>query len=120
MDKDVAFPYLDQSNSSYLILISLCAFTLVAVILYRIGVLGRVLRVLAATVRVTVRGGFRIWEYLFAWASWPWFLTVVFGVLGAGWLANRFVPMGGAICALALLFMGITACLAYMSIDLER
>ena len=119
MDKDFVFP-LDRSNSSYLVLLSLSALTIVAVILYHVGVLGRVLRVLAAVVRVTIRGGFRIWEYLFGWASWPWFLTVVFGLLGAGCLANRSIPLAGAVCALALLFMGITACLAYMSIDLER
>lgn len=71
-------------------------------------------------VRGSIRRGFLLWERLFAWASWPLLLAITAGLLTVGWAAAGFVPVVTVACALAPLCMGLTACLAYMFIDLER
>jgi HEAT repeat protein len=111
---------LDQVHSSYLILATLAALGLAAGVLFQVGLIGRVLRILGFVVRGSVRQGFLLWQHLFAWASWPLFLAIVLGLLVLGGTAGRHVPGLTVACALVPLFMGVTACLAYMSIDLER
>ena len=71
-------------------------------------------------VRWSTRKGFRLWERLLSWASWPLFLAVVFGFLVVGLLAGWLFPVLKIVCGLVPLFMGATACLAYMFIDQER
>ena len=51
---------------------------------------------------------------------WPLFLAIVLGWLAVGWAAAGSLPGLTVACALAPLFMGLTTCLAYMFIDLER
>src|SRR5579884_2575563 len=111
---------LDEAHSSYSFLATLALLGLVAGALARVGLLGWALRVSGAGVRGGIRLGFRLWERLFAWAPWPVFLAVALGVLGVGWAVGALVPGLRALCGLATLFMGTTACLAYMFIDLER
>ena len=57
---------------------------------------------------------------MLAWASWPVFLAIVFGLLLVGTLAGGPLPAVRVVFGLATLFMGAIACLAYMFIDLER
>ena len=89
-------------------------------VLYQIGLIGWVLRGLGLVVRGGIRKGFRLWERLLAWASWPLFLAIVLGFLVAGGVAGGPLPGLRVVCGLAPLFMGAIACLAYMFIDLER
>jgi hypothetical protein len=111
---------LDQLGSSYLILVTLGLVVIVAGILFQIGLIGWLFNAVGSIIRWTVRKGFQIWERLFAWASWPLFLTVVLSLLGVGWLAAGHLPGLTIICSLSTMFMGLTACLAYMFIDMER
>lgn len=111
---------LNQLDSSYLILFSVAGVVITAAILLYTGLLGWALGGLSRVVRGSVRGGFLLWERLFAWLSWPLFLAIVLGWLAAGWAAAGLLPGLMVVCALAPLFMGFTACLAYMFIDLER
>lgn len=111
---------LDQIHSSYLVVLSLAALALTAGILFQIGLVGWVLRVLGFVVKGTIRQGFLLWARLLSWASWPVFLAVVFGFLVTGMVVGGLVPGLKVFCGLAPLFMGVLACLAYMFIDLER
>jgi HEAT repeat protein len=111
---------LERLDSSYLILISLVLFVITAGITYRVGLLGLILGAVSHMIRSTVHNGFKVWEVLFAWASWPSFLAVVIGAQVLGWCVAGYVPLLTILCALVPLFMGVTACLAYMFIDLER
>src|SRR5258708_2769932 len=109
---------LDQVHSSYLVLISLTALALAAGVLFHFGLIGWLLHVVSLGVRVSIRRGFLPWERLFSWASWPRFLAIVLAFLVAGWLLGGLLPAAQIFCGLAPLFMGTTACLAYMFIDL--
>jgi HEAT repeat protein len=111
---------LDQLGSSYLILLTLALIVIVAGILFQVGLIGWLFNAIGALIRSTVHKGFMIWERLFAWASWQLFLAVILSLLVVGWLASVHFPGLTIVCALATMFMGVTACLAYMFIDLER
>ncbi len=120
MDKTSFFIRLNELDSSYLVLISLAGLGVAATVLFYTGLLGWVLRGLGYVVRGSIRQGFQLWERLFARASWPLFLAIVFGLLTAGRFFAPVLPALTVVCALAMMFMGLTACLAYMFIDLER
>jgi hypothetical protein len=111
---------LDQLHSSYLILFTVAALALAAGILFYIGLLGWVIQILSVVVRGTVRWGFLLWARFLAWARWPVFLAVVLGLLAGGCAAGSAFPGLVIVCGLVPLFMGVTACLAYMFLDLER
>jgi HEAT repeat protein len=111
---------LNQVDSSYLILLSVAGVVIAAAILLYTGLLGWILGGLSHVVRGSIRRGFLLWERLFAWLSWPLFLALVLGLLAVGWAAAGSLSVLTVVCALATLFMGLTACLAYMFIDLER
>ncbi len=111
---------LDQIHSSYLLLATLAVLALAAGILIWVGLLGWLFRVLGFLVGVSIGKGFRLWERLFSWASWPRFLAVVLGFLILGGVGGGLVPGLRILCGLVPLLMGATACLAYLFIDLER
>jgi HEAT repeat protein len=106
--------------SSYKILAGLTALALAVALLYRVGLLGLALGALGAAVRWCVRAGFETWRRLFAWASWPVFLALVLGLIVLGIWADAALPGSAAACGLVVTLLGVTACLAYMFIDLER
>ena len=110
----------DQVRSSTLILLTLAALGLLVGALLWLGVIDWVLGVAGVLIRGGIRAGFRAWERLLAWASWPLFLAVQLGLLAAGAAAAGFLPVLAVACALASLGMGLAACLAYMFIDVER
>jgi hypothetical protein len=114
------FAKLEQTQTSYLLLATLTATVLVAGILHRVGLIGWVLRGLGIIVRGSIRGGFRFWERLLGWASWPEFLSIVFGFLLVGGIAGGLMPALRVLAGLTTLLMGAITCLAYMFIDLER
>ena len=113
-------PALDRVHSSYFILLTLVALGLAAYLLFRAGVVGAVVRFVGAVVRGGVRTGFRVWETLFSHAPWPVFLSLVLGVITLGSAAAGTSPWLAVAGGLAALVMGVSACLAYMFIDLER
>ncbi len=110
----------DRVRSSVVILVALVAVAVFGGVLFRVGVVGGVLGVVGALVRGGVRAGFRVWERLLAWASWPLFLSVQLGLLAVGVAAADASPVLAVACALGPLGMGLVACLAYMFIDVER
>jgi HEAT repeat protein len=114
------FANLDRVHSSYAVLLTLAALGTAAVGLYYVGALGWALRQLGRGVRGTVWLGFVAWEKLLAWAPWPVFLAICLILLMIGWAATDTVPGLTLVCAAVPLFMGVTACLAYMFIDVER
>ncbi len=91
-----------------------------AALLFKIGLIGWVLRVFAVLVRTAIREGFRVWEKALSWATWPFFLSIVVGFLVLGDLAGGSAPGFRIFGGLLTLLMGAVACLAYMFIDLER
>ena len=110
----------DRVRSSGLILLALVAVAVFGGVLFRLGVIGGVLGVVGVLVRGSIRAGFRIWERLLAWASWPLFLSVQLGLLAVGVVVADARPVLTVACALGPLGMGLAACLAYMFIDVER
>jgi hypothetical protein len=111
---------LDRVNTSLLLLATLAGLGLLAGILYRIGLIGLVLRLVGLLVRDSIRRGFRLWERLLSWAGWGAFLAIVASFIVAGWLGGGLVPGLRVVCGTIPLFMGAITCLAYMYIDLER
>jgi len=110
----------DQVRSSTLILLSLVFLGVFVGGIYWLGVINWILWVVGVVIRGGIRLGFRTWERLLAWASWPLFLAVQLGLLAAGVLAAGPLPAFTVACALAPLGMGLAACLAFMFIDVER
>jgi HEAT repeat protein len=111
---------LDQTRSALFILALLALVALVGALFYQIGFLGWVLKGVGFLVRGGIRQGFLLWERLFAWAHWPIFLAIVVVLLVLGEAVIWFAPDLSLLFALALLLGGVTTCLAYMFIDLER
>ena len=62
---------LEQADPSYLLLATLAGTSLLAGILYRIGLIGWVLRGVGLVVKGAIQAGFLLWERLLGWASWP-------------------------------------------------
>ncbi len=118
--KDSFLVNLNQLDSSYLVLLCVFGIGLAAGIHFYTGLLGWALRGLGWVIRATIRRGFLLWERLLAWATWRWFLGIVLALLAVGWLAAKVLPGVAIVCAVIPLFMGLTTCLAYMFIDLER
>jgi HEAT repeat protein len=109
---------LDQTLSSYSILIALLALVLFAVGLERSGFLGWALGLFGRITRWGVRGGFRIWERWLSWANWWVYLLLTAALISVGGGAG--VPVLALVCASLAVTMGAVACLAYMFIDVER
>src|SRR4051794_14112277 len=89
---------LDRVHSSYLVLATLGLLGVVAGVLFQVGLLGWLLRAIGAAVRWGIRAGFRLWERLFALASWPVFLLLVLGLVGTGWAAADAAPGLTVLC----------------------
>ena len=86
------FARLEQTQTSYLLLATLAGTVLAVGVLYRLGVLGWVLRVLGLFVRAGIGKGFLLWERSFGWASWQEFLVIVFGILFLGGWPGGLLP----------------------------
>ena len=110
----------DAVRSSTVILLTLVAVGVLAGVLYQVGVIGFVLRVVGAVIRGGTRAGFRTWEQALAWAPWPLFLAVQLTLLAVGVGVNEAAAVVSVGCALAALGLGLAAVLAYMFIDVER
>src|SRR3954449_5347971 len=111
---------LERVGSSYLLLGTFVALGVLAVALFYTGGLNVVLGLVRLVVQGAIRTGFRLWARLLSWATWPLFFALVVAVLGLGLWGTRVAPPLALACGAALLFLGVTTCLAYMFIDLER
>jgi HEAT repeat protein len=114
------FVRLEQTQTSYLLLLTLAGIGVLVGLLYSVGVVGRALGLLGHVVRGAIENGFLLWERSFGWASWQLFLIIVCGILLLSGLAGGHWPALRIMGGLATLGMGAVACLAYMCIDLER
>ena len=110
----------EPQDSSVLVLISLAILSALLAALVKLGVLRWAFRVVGVAVRGGVRAGFLLWKRLFSWADWPRFFVIVVVLLGLGVAAGLEWPWLAVLSGGTLLFMGVTTCLAYMFIDLER
>ncbi len=89
-------------------------------LLDRSGVLGWALDLFGRATRWAVRGGFRVWERWLSWANWWVYLLLALALLVVGGVAARPLPAVALVCAALTLTMGVSTCLAYMFIDVER
>lgn len=111
---------LDQTLSSYSILVGILAIALFALLLNQIGFLGWALNQFGRLTRWAIRRGFRVWERWLSWANWWGFLLLALSLLTAGALAVSQYPVIAAACATVTVAMGVATCFAYMFIDIER
>ncbi|HEY1189402.1 MAG TPA: HEAT repeat domain-containing protein [Gemmata sp.] len=111
---------LDQTLSSYSILLSLVVIVLIAGALYQVGVIDWALGLFGRTTRAAVSRGFRFWERWLSWADWRVYLLITFGTITTGILTAHRAPVVTLGCAALALWMGVSTCLAYMFIDVER
>src|SRR5688572_30903144 len=111
---------LDQTLSSYSILVALVAVLLLVAALDQLGALGWALRQFGRATRWAVRRGFLVWERWLSWANWWVYLILAASLLTAGALVVGSLPVVSLSCAALTLAMGVVACLAYMFIDVER
>ena len=111
--------HLDQLRSSYLVVLLLVLLVSAAIILFKIGLIEWAMITLAGAIRGSIHHGFQLWRRFFSWATWRSFLVMVATSLLIGW-ATQHQSMLTVVFAMIPLFMGTTACLAYMHIDLER
>ena len=78
------FAGLERADPSFLLLTTLAGIIVSAGVLYQVGLVGWVLRGVGLAVRGCIWTGFRSWERLLAWASWPLFLAIVFRLSDGG------------------------------------
>jgi HEAT repeat protein len=109
----------DYLTSSNIFLASLVLLAVLAGVSYQAGLLGWLIRVLYRFLQGTVSQGFLLWKRLLSWASWPLYAAMVLGLLVLGVANAPELPGVAILCSLALLFCGVTACLAYVYIDVE-
>jgi HEAT repeat protein len=111
---------LDQIGSAYSVLLSFVALAALAGLLVWIGIVGRVVALASLLVQTITATGFRLWERCLSWAPWPVYVAMVAAILSLELLEARTVAPLGLICGVLALFLGVTTCLAYMFIDVER
>src|SRR5215213_4349522 len=111
---------LDQTPSSYSILATLLTLVLLLVALDQFGFLGWALNQFGRATRWAVRRGFRVWERWLSWANWWVYLLLALALITTGALAASALPAVTLCCAVLVLSMGVSACFAYMFIDVER
>ena len=111
---------LDQTLSSYSIIATLLVVVLLIGVLERLGVIGWALALFGRVTRWGISSGFHVWERWLSWANWWVYLILTFAVTTLGALAASSVPVVALICAAISLSMGVSTCLAYMFIDIER
>lgn len=107
-------------TSSQLLLSIFAGLAVLAGIAYQIGWLEIAVVFVFEILYGCVRTGFRLWQRLLAWANWPIFAALVTALLALGITREEASSAVGILCSLALMFVGTVACLAYVSIDMER
>src|SRR5688572_936383 len=117
---DPSFIRLGTDWSSTSILGTMAVLGVLTYGLYYFGLLGWLIGQLSRLVRWAIRAGFHAWEQTLSWASWWVLLLVAIGLLALGVLAVADAPAVALLFAGTAIFMGVTTCLAYMFIDIER
>ncbi len=111
---------LEEFDTSYFLLVVLGLVGLIAAILFRVGFISWLLQAASTLIRRTIRNGFLLWERSLSWAPWTAVLGMSAGLWFGGLILGRWIPVVRVLCGLALLFIGVVACFAYMYVDSER
>jgi HEAT repeat protein len=104
-------------------LVVLGAFVLLGVVvglLWQVGLLGLVLRLVTAALQWIIETGYALWARLFAWAPWPVLLVAMFVLHAVALAFGEWIPLVVPGAGLVLLALGVTSCLAYILVDQER
>jgi HEAT repeat protein len=107
-------------RSSASVLVSMAVVGALAYLLYYVGALGWLIGLFSRLVRWAIRVGFKAWEFSLSWASWWGLLLIAAGLLAIGFVAAADAPIIALFLAGVVTFMGVTSCLAYMFVDIER
>jgi len=113
--------YLDQANSTFWILSTIVFLIVLAGALFLLGWADRAIGFVGRVIESLIRRGFRLWEQTLAWTRWPSFTALVVGMLTVGiYQAHVDRPWISLLISMAVLTGGVTACLAYMYVSMER
>src|SRR5262245_35316001 len=100
-------------DTSYLLLAIFATLAIVTALLYQAGALGWLVHRVGRFLFGCVQAGFLTWRRLLSWAPWPVFVLLV-GVLHVPALISAEPGAIALVCGLALLFVGVVSCLAYV------
>ena len=112
---------LSQEDSTYWILGTIVGILAILVVFFLLGWLEKLVGVVGRLLQSMVNAGFKFWERTLFWARWPSYLTLSLLLLGVGIdFSNHGAAWLGLLIALVLLTIGVTACLAFIFVSLER
>ena len=112
---------LSQQLSTLFILGLIGGALVLLLVLYLRGWLDKLLQQISHLLNFGIHLGFRFWERTLFWARWPGYLILTLLLFGFGVEALAFgQPWLGLLCAVALLATGVSSCLAFIFVSLER
>lgn len=107
-------------DASQLLLVAFVTLMVVVGVLYKLGVIHQVMRLLGRTAMAAVLGGFSLWRRTLAWLPWPLLALAVVGLVSVALVDGPGLAARELLIGLFLLVLGVVSCLAYIRIDLER
>jgi HEAT repeat protein len=111
---------LDVLGTSQSLLVGIAGVGVLVGLLAWTGLLGRLIGMVQACVHAIIRGGFDVWRLLLARAPRPVILPLMLALLVLGAAEEPAHPGVALACGLGLVWLGVSSCLAYVHIDLER
>jgi HEAT repeat protein len=111
---------LDALGAAQSLLLGIAGIGLLAGVLAWLGILGWLVGLVQSAVHAIIRAGFALWRRLLGWAPWPVLLLLIVALLAAGAEEEPERPGAALACGLGLVVIGVSACLAYVHLDLER
>lgn len=111
---------LDRLGSSQVLLLVFATLAGLLVVFTLVGLVGWVLGLVQAVIQRSITFGFAVWRELLSWATTAVFLALVLLLLTGGAFCVRPLPGAALSVSLLVLVLGVSACLAYVFIDLER
>ncbi len=121
MPPDSWYLSLNQTQSTIWVLASIAGVIALIALLFAIGWLDLFLGFVGRVLEKTIQRGFRFWERTLWWTRWPSYLLLVSLLLGFGihslTVGREWVSLP---ISVALLSAGISTCLAFMQVSIER
>src|ERR1043165_3095581 len=111
---------LDVAYSSEFIPTTIAALSALVVLLYYVGVVSWIFRLVGFLIRKSVQFGFAQWKRWISWANWWVFLILVLSFPAGGIEFVTVYPALAVLLGSLAMFLGMTTCLAYIHLDLER
>jgi HEAT repeat protein len=104
------------------LLATFAALGLLAGLLYFLGVLIILIRLVQRLLLGCIESGFQLWRRTLSGVPWGLFYILVIGLLALGVQLAQMqrLPFLGLLCGLALIYIGAVTCFAYLHIDIER